>query len=464
MLSMPHLSLLQWNYKDELISAGNGTFTSYYSYDNEGNRTRKVVVKGNITETRYYIGGYEVFRKEVNQTLDTERTTLNIADDKKVFVRVEQKTGENEIVRYQYDNHLGSACLELDEQGQIISYEEYHPFGTTSYRSGRSETEVSLKRYKYNGKERDEETGLYAYGMRYYATWLCRFVSVDPLQFKYPELTPFQYSSNNPVTMIDLDGAEGVKPDDKVNVVHIDSNGATWNYSYSKESGLVGQGGVMPTLKEITVNANSTPSSVQGNNTLYNFTDTGIKSFAMPSDPSGGLGIYTQQPQAIQLEKTQPFTQQKLPNTGEIRPGKTDFERIRDEMYASTGIFENWIRFDLIPKSTAIGCLAVGTGLAAVSAGASIGIAANAAAPGIYSTATNAYNAAAMFYGTTTGQVVTGIVGGYVLNKMDAGPDVTLPDPISNTIYQGVDLIFKIHANQLNQSDTIQKNNKTNIK
>ena len=111
-------------------------------------------------------------------------------------------------IRYQYDNHLGNACLELDFEGDIISYEEYHPFGTTSYRSGRSETEVSMKRYKYNGKERDEETGFYAYGMRYYAAWICRFVSVDPLQFKYQYYTPFQYAGNKPISFIDLDGAE----------------------------------------------------------------------------------------------------------------------------------------------------------------------------------------------------------------------------------------------------------------
>ena len=52
-------------------------------------------------------------------------------------------------VRYQYDNHLGSASLELDAYANIISYKEYHPFGTTSYRSGRTETETSQKRYKY---------------------------------------------------------------------------------------------------------------------------------------------------------------------------------------------------------------------------------------------------------------------------------------------------------------------------
>ena len=206
--TMPHLTSMVWDYLDQLQSASNGTFTSYYNYDAEGNRTRKVVVKNNIIETRYYINGYELYRKEINGVVDFERKTINISDDEKVFVRIEQKTGENPIVRYQYDNHLGSSCLELDNTGQIISYEEYHPFGTTSYRSGRSQTEVSLKRYKYCGKERDEETGLYYYGMRYYAAWICRFVSVDPLQFKYPELTPFQYASNTPISAIDLDGAE----------------------------------------------------------------------------------------------------------------------------------------------------------------------------------------------------------------------------------------------------------------
>ena len=211
MTSMPHLSSMVWNEKDEMTSATNGTFVSYYNYDAQGNRTRKTVVKGNVTETRYYVGGYEVFRKEVSGALDFERTTLNINDDEKVFVRVEQKNNENEVVRYQYDNHLGSACLELDNAGAIISYEEYHPFGTTSFRSGRNEVEVSFKRYKYNGKERDEETGLYQYGMRYYAAWICRFVSCDPLQFEYPHYTPFQYAGNKPITYIDLDGAEEQK-------------------------------------------------------------------------------------------------------------------------------------------------------------------------------------------------------------------------------------------------------------
>ena len=218
-LTMPHLTNIGWDYLDQLHSAGNGTFTSYYNYDAEGKRTRKVVDKGTVVEHRYYFGEYEIYDKYVNGVLDTERTTVHLNDEQKRFVIIETLTSVTPFVvteRYQYDNHLGSACLELDSSSAIITYEEYYPFGVTSYRSGRTQAETSLKRYKYCGKERDEETGLYYYGMRYYAAWICRFVSVDPLQFKYPHYTPYQYAGNKPITFIDLDGGEEIKPSDEL--------------------------------------------------------------------------------------------------------------------------------------------------------------------------------------------------------------------------------------------------------
>ncbi|MDY0393069.1 MAG: RHS repeat-associated core domain-containing protein, partial [Candidatus Bipolaricaulis sp.] len=204
--AMPHLTQMDWDFKNQLHGATNGTFISYYVYDAAGNRVRKVVVKGNITEERYYLGNYEVFRKTNNGTLEIERSTVFVSDDKKKIAQIDDD-GTTETIRYQYDNHLGSASLELDQNAAIISYEEYHPFGTTSYRSGRTETEVSLKRYKYVGKEWDEETGLYNYGFRMYAAWLGRFVSVDPMAHERSWLNPYNYCQNNPINRTDPMGA-----------------------------------------------------------------------------------------------------------------------------------------------------------------------------------------------------------------------------------------------------------------
>jgi RHS repeat-associated protein len=68
-------------------------------------------------------------------------------------------------------------------------------------------------RYGFNGKENDNEVkgvgDQVDYGMRVYDPRVGRFMSVDPLQKKYPELIPYQYASNNPIALVDIDGLEG---------------------------------------------------------------------------------------------------------------------------------------------------------------------------------------------------------------------------------------------------------------
>ena len=70
-------------------------------------------------------------------------------------------------------------------------------------------------RYGFNGKEIDSTTygqgNEYDYGFRIYNPRIGKFLSVDPLAKSYPMLTPYQFSSNDPIWMIDIDGLEGVK-------------------------------------------------------------------------------------------------------------------------------------------------------------------------------------------------------------------------------------------------------------
>ncbi len=220
MLSMPHLNVLTWNEDNILVETDlGGGGTAYYRYDSGGQRIRKVIVNGNVKKERLYINDFELWQQSSSGTVQTERETLNVRDDEKSFLQLETLTIENGNTvstpvinwRYQYDNHLGSACLELDGNAAVISYEEYFPFGSSSYRSGKNQSEVKLKRYRYCGKERDEETGLYYYGARYYAAWIGRFISVDPLAEKFPQLTPYNYAGNKPITGKDLEGLQGTE-------------------------------------------------------------------------------------------------------------------------------------------------------------------------------------------------------------------------------------------------------------
>jgi hypothetical protein len=71
-----------------------------------------VTEKGNITEERYYLGGYEVYRKTVSGNLNTERISLFVTDCNKTIAQIDDD-GTTKTVRYQYDNHLGSASLEF---------------------------------------------------------------------------------------------------------------------------------------------------------------------------------------------------------------------------------------------------------------------------------------------------------------------------------------------------------------
>ena len=227
MTSMPHLKVMEWDFKDQLHATQQQVVNNdvgektYYVYDAGGQRVRKVTEtqNGNLKDERIYLGGFEVYRKYNGngQAIVLERETLHVMDDKQRIALVETKTITNpddkslvQLIRFQLGNHLGSAVLELDKEAQVISYEEYHPYGTTAYQSSRSQNETP-KRYRYTGKERDEETGFTYHGARYYAPWLGRWTSSDPT-FLRDGTNLFLYVSCAPVNLIDQHGFAGVDP------------------------------------------------------------------------------------------------------------------------------------------------------------------------------------------------------------------------------------------------------------
>ena len=215
--SMPNLAQMDWDFMEQLqrVDLGGGG-TVYYVYDATGQRVRKVIerLNGSVQKERIYLGGFEVYR-EYNgggeENLILERETLHLMDDQQRIAMVETRTegvdeAPRQLIRYQLGNHLGSASLELDAVAQVISYEEYHPYGTPSYQAVRSQTETP-KRYRYTGMERDEETGVNYQTARYYAPWLGMWVSPDPIAAQAGN-SLYNYCRNNPINLTDASGLD----------------------------------------------------------------------------------------------------------------------------------------------------------------------------------------------------------------------------------------------------------------
>ncbi len=244
MTRMPHLAALDWNFMDQLrrVDLGGGG-TAYYVYGAGSQRMRKVIERnGNLKLEWIFLGPVMIFRRRRLNTneLRLERWTVHISDNTGLIAQVDTKTRDDDnddpanplntaLIRYQYANHLGSAVLETDANGVPISYEEYHPYGTTAYRSAKPGFDLSLKRYRFSGKERDDETGLYYFGARYYAPWLGRWTSSDPAGF-VSGLNLYRYCSNNPIVFHDPTGRED-KPLNPLGQVTTWTKGTDWVYS-----------------------------------------------------------------------------------------------------------------------------------------------------------------------------------------------------------------------------------------
>ena len=109
--------------------------------------------------------------------------------------------------RYFLKDHLGSIRTTVDQSGNVDGFDDYYPFGLgMPNRSDNSANDTD--KYKFTGHERDTEASLTLDYMmaRNYDPALGRFLQIDPLAVKYPNLSPYTYVANNPLAFIDPTG------------------------------------------------------------------------------------------------------------------------------------------------------------------------------------------------------------------------------------------------------------------
>jgi RHS repeat-associated protein len=102
------------------------------------------------------------------------------------------------------------------------------------------EYSVGEYRYGFNGAEKDNEVKGFGnsidFGARMYDSRIGRWMSLDPLMKKYPDLSPYTFTGNNPIKFLDFDGKDfGIKIDnDKKTIIIIANVYTTSKVTYNQ--------------------------------------------------------------------------------------------------------------------------------------------------------------------------------------------------------------------------------------
>ena len=102
----------------------------------------------------------------------------------------------------------------------------------------------------FTAKELDNETSYTYFGARYYDSELSAWLSVDPMSDKYPSLSPYCYSADNPVVLVDPNGTSISEFDENGNFLRTIKDN-WWHNTFVGRKGRIvdGDGNVTQSFK-----------------------------------------------------------------------------------------------------------------------------------------------------------------------------------------------------------------------
>ncbi|HRJ98775.1 MAG TPA: RHS repeat-associated core domain-containing protein [Ignavibacteria bacterium] len=217
-----HRNLITQIRNKKIIIEDSLVYVTYYFYDEAGNRIRKNVYQyigiqpsdsvetpdlGDITDMTGY---WDLIKDEVySRDLSGKEVALyvngNIMQNNIWGLGNEGYITSAGALNFYLKDHLGSIRAVTDENNSVISAQDYDCWGYLM-QSRQYDSDESV--YKFTGKERDEESFYDYFGARYYDSRIGRWGQVEPLLKKYLSVTPYNYSLDNPLVVIDPNGKD----------------------------------------------------------------------------------------------------------------------------------------------------------------------------------------------------------------------------------------------------------------
>jgi RHS repeat-associated protein len=222
--------------ENRMLTAINGGVSGSYTYDTDGRRVRRII-GGLETWQVYGIGGELLAEYAAGGASNTPQKEYGYRNGQMLVVWDGSETGDRQL-QWLVQDHLGSTRMVVDRSGSLggIRRHDFAPFGEELFagvgiRSVSNGYGGDSVRQKYDGYERDNETGLDYVQARYYGSVQGRFTSPDSFfgrKTNPQTLNLYAYVLNNPLKWVDPTGHLAQKKRNPIDdchctVDHIDS-------------------------------------------------------------------------------------------------------------------------------------------------------------------------------------------------------------------------------------------------
>ncbi|MEE0353628.1 MAG: toxin TcdB middle/N-terminal domain-containing protein [Treponema sp.] len=220
-----------WNERNQLVSSVDDNYSTAYIYGQDGQRSNKYTQN---SETLYFNKMWTLHTDSGNNVYGGQTAKNIYLGETRIVTKLNSGTApsyQEEYYKqyYYHSDHLGSASMISDWEGNEYQRIEYTPYGETWVEKTQN-TGLEYLPYRFTGKEIDEETGLYYYGARYLDPRYSRWISTDPALGEYipsagkataseagslpgiggifntVNLQLYHYAGNNPIRFTDPDG------------------------------------------------------------------------------------------------------------------------------------------------------------------------------------------------------------------------------------------------------------------